>query len=132
MKFFFGRLKNIFGKRRKCWLPAFPPFFQHVFKIFFPRGFIDLIDSPMKRKKKKNVSSIEMRVLAHFFSTLTLHFARFYVFLRHFRLISSHSSHSSLTLRSLFAHSPLTLRSLISLRVTRHKNIFHILLSRQI
>ena len=25
-KFVFGRVENIVGKRRKCWLPAFSPF----------------------------------------------------------------------------------------------------------
>ena len=36
-KFVLKRVENIVGKRRKCWLPAFSPFSQNVFKAFFIR-----------------------------------------------------------------------------------------------
>ena len=37
LKFVFGRVENIVGKRRKCWLPAFSPFPTMFSKGFFVR-----------------------------------------------------------------------------------------------
>ena len=36
-KFFLGWVENIFGKRRKCWLPAFSPFPTMFLTGFFFR-----------------------------------------------------------------------------------------------
>ena len=38
LKFVLGWVENIVGKRRKCWLPAFSPFSQSVFKSLLPQG----------------------------------------------------------------------------------------------
>ena len=37
-KFFMGRVENIVGKGKKCWLPAFFPFFHNVFKRLLFQG----------------------------------------------------------------------------------------------
>ena len=38
----FGWVENILGKRRKCWLPAFSPFAQNVFKSLHFQGSLKL------------------------------------------------------------------------------------------
>ena len=43
MKFVFGRVENILGKRRKCWLPAFSPFPKMFSETVFP-GVVKSVD----------------------------------------------------------------------------------------